>query len=105
MSELSIRRWRGLLALARDSVVGASHAIERVHLETARRPFAVLEAVPVVAAPTTVVRVVHDAIVASVHAVVRVTARAAGATLDVALHAAERSATARHDGRPPRTSA
>jgi hypothetical protein len=88
--KLTLTRWRGLAALARDGVVATSRAVERVHLDTARRPFGVLEQIPVVAAPTVVVRVIHDAVVVSVHAVIRVTARTVGATLDVALHAAER---------------
>jgi len=92
VSELSIKQCRGLMALARDGVVEASRAIERVHLETAGRPFGVLERVPVIAAPTAVVRGIHDFTVSSVHAVIRLTTQVVGATLDVALHAAERFA-------------
>ena len=92
MSGLSIKQWRGLVALSRDAVVSASHAVERVHLETAGRPLGALERVPVVAAPTAVVRGIHDAVVTSVHAVIRLTTQAVGAALDIALHAAERAA-------------
>lgn len=97
MSREAIRRWRGLVAITSDGVVAASHAVERVHLETARRPFGVLAMVPVVAPPAAVVHAVHDGTVSAVHALIRVTARAAGATLEVALAAAER---ARLDDRP-----
>ena len=92
MTKLTLTRWRGLVALARDGVVETSHAVERVHLETAGRPFGVLAMIPVVAPPAALVRTVHDTTVAAVHAVIRVAARATGATLDVALHAAERFA-------------
>ncbi len=90
MSRLTLTQWRGLVDLTRDGVVEASRAIERVHLATARRPFGVLAMIPVVAPPAALVRTVHDTTVAAVHAIIRVTARATGAALDVALHAAER---------------
>jgi hypothetical protein len=92
MTKLTLTRWRGLVALARDGVVEASRAIERVHLETAGRPFGVLAMVPLVAPPTAVVRVIHDSTVSLVHAIIRLTTHAVGGTLDVALHAAERFA-------------
>jgi len=96
MTKLTFTRWRGLVDLARDGVVEASRAVERVHLETAGRPFGVLAGVPVVAPPAALVRTIHDTTVAAVHAVIRVTARVTSAALDVALHAAERAA-AEHD--------
>ena len=42
----ALRRWRGLVALVRDGVEHGSRAVEKVHLETAERTFAILEADP-----------------------------------------------------------
>jgi hypothetical protein len=86
-----LARWRGLVALVRDAVEHGSRAVERIQLETARRPFTILEAIPGVAEPTRVVHAIHDATVTSVHGVVRVVARGVGATVDVALKVAESS--------------
>jgi hypothetical protein len=80
-----VKRWRGLVALVRDGVEHGSRAVERVHLEIAERTFTVLEAIPVVSAPTEVVHVVHHTIVRSVHAVVRGVSRGVTAGADVAL--------------------
>lgn len=90
MSDLSIRRWRGVLALTRDGVIATSRAVERVHLDTSRRPFAALALVPVVAPVAAVVHAFHDGTVAATHAIIRSAARVAGATLDSALAAADR---------------
>ncbi len=65
------RKWRGLEALIHDAVEHGSRAVERVHLETARRPFAILEQVPGIAGPTKVVHVLHDSVVTSSYAAVR----------------------------------
>jgi hypothetical protein len=86
---MDTRRWRGLVALVKDAVEHGSRAVEKVHLETARRPFGILEHIPVVAEPTRVVHVIHDATVSGVHGIVRAVARAVGATADVALRVAE----------------
>ncbi len=94
MTAPSIERWRGLVALTEDAVVGASRAVERVHLETAQRPFAVLERIPLVNLPAAVVRVIHDATVSSVHGLIRLSAHAVGATLVAVLDAGGRAAAA-----------
>ena len=84
------RRLRGLVALAFDGLEHGSRAIERVHIETARRAFVVLEHVPPTAPVARIVRVTHDATVAAVHGAIRVTGRALGAVafaaLDVTRH-------------------
>ena len=92
MTKLEIRRWRGLAALARDAVLGTSHAVERVHLETARRPFGVLRGIPLVAAPAAVAHGIHDVTVLSVHGLIRLTARAVDAMAGAVLDAAGRAA-------------
>ncbi len=38
-----LKRWRGLLALVRDAVEHSSRAVERIQLDVAERPFAILE--------------------------------------------------------------
>jgi len=83
------RRWRGLVALVRDAVEHGSRAVEKVQLETAGRPFGILEQIPAVAEPTRVVHVIHDATVSGVHGIVRAVTRAVGTTVDVVLRVAE----------------
>jgi hypothetical protein len=84
-----LRRWRGLVALVRDAVEHGSRAVEKVQLETAGRPFGILEQIPAVAEPTRLVHVVHDATVSGVHGVVRAVSRTVATTVDVALRVAE----------------
>lgn len=85
------KRWRGLVMLVRDAVEHGSRAIEKVHLESARRPFAILESIPAIEAPTKIVHTVHDLTVASVYGTIRAVNHVVGSTLDLALeHAPER---------------
>lgn len=88
MSDL--KRWRGMCALITDAVEHGATAVERVHLATARRPFAVLARIPGVAQPAQGVQRLHDAAVSSVYASIRGVNRAVGATLDIALEHVER---------------
>jgi hypothetical protein len=83
----SLKKWRGLKALVQDVVVHGSRAVERVHMETARRPFAILEQVPPIATPTRVIHTVHDVAVTTTYSAVRLVTRVVGATVDVALDA------------------
>ena len=82
-----IKRWRGLRALIGDAVEHGASAIERVHLETARRPFAILEQVPAVSQPAQDIHAVHDTVVSGVYTSVRLVNRAVGKTLDAVLDA------------------
>jgi hypothetical protein len=84
-----LRRWRGLVALVRDGVEHGSRAVEKVQLETAGRPFGILEQIPAVAEPTRLVHVIHDATVSGVHGVIRAVSRTVATTVDVALRVAE----------------
>lgn len=84
-------RWHGFKALVQDVVEHGSRAVERVHLETARRPFAILEQIPPIAGVARVVHVVHDVTVTTSYASVRAVNRVVGATLDVALSVSPRS--------------
>ena len=83
----SMKRWRGLKALVQDAIEHGSTAVERVHKATAARPFSILEQIPVVAAPTRCVRLVHDATVSTVYLSIRFGNRAVGQVVDAALDA------------------
>jgi hypothetical protein len=83
--------WRGVAALVRDAVEHGSRAVERIQLETARRPFAILERIPGISSPTKIVHDVHDASVAAVHETIRGVNVVVGATVDFALRKAEKS--------------
>jgi hypothetical protein len=86
-----IKRWRGLGALIGDAVDHGASAIERVHLDTARRPFAILEQVPAVSQPAQEIHAVHDTVVSGVYTSVRLVNRMVGKTLDAALAALDES--------------
>ncbi len=86
------RRWRGLKDLVTDVVDQGSSAVQRVHMETAHRPFRILEQIPPLAPPTRVVRVIHDVAVSSVYGIIRLVNGAVGGVIGVALDAAERRA-------------
>lgn len=87
---LEKQRWRGLVALARDGVEHGTRAIERVHLATARRTFAILEAIPVTAPVSRVVRVVHDASVKATYGAVRIGGKVVGEVVTRAMAEADR---------------
>ena len=86
----SMGKWRGAVALLRDAVEHGSRAVERIQIETARRPFGIIEHIPVVAAPTRVVHGVHDASVMAVHEVIRAVNVAVTRTVDFALEQVEK---------------
>lgn len=90
MSDERMKRLRGLSALLRDGVIHGATAVERVHRETARRPFAVLQAIPPLRAPAASVETAHDAVVglsyASVRAVTGVVAGAVDLAIDLVDH-------------------
>lgn len=64
-------RWLGLSTLLGDAVEHASVAIERIHMSTARRPFAIIERIPPLAAPAQLVHEVHDSIVTNTYEQIR----------------------------------
>jgi hypothetical protein len=88
MSDMT--RWRGAMALLGDTVEHGSRAVERIQIETARRPFAILAHIPVVARPTRVVHAAHDASVSAVHESFRLVNGAVGKAVDFALRVAEK---------------
>ena len=78
------KRLRGLAKLVRDAVEHGSRAVEKVHLETARRPFAILEHVPGIETPVKVVHGVHDLTVSSVYFTIRAVNHVVGSGIDLA---------------------
>lgn len=76
---------RGAVALTADVVEHGSRAVEKVHLETAGRPFRILEQIPGINTPAKVVHVVHDLCVTSVYWQIRMWNRLARAVADTAL--------------------
>ncbi len=84
----NIRMLKGLKALVQDAVEQGSRAVEKIQLETARRPFVVLEHIPAIAGPAKVVHMIHDASVGVTHAMIRGITALVGKTLDVALDVA-----------------
>jgi hypothetical protein len=87
-----MERWRGLTALVRDAVDGGSRAVERLQLETARRPFELLSKVGPLRVPVQGIREIHDTAVTNVHGMIRLVNRVTGDTLGVVLDAVERVA-------------
>jgi hypothetical protein len=88
------KRWRGLRELVEAVVEEGASAVERVHLATARRPFAILEQLPAVKEPVQVVHEVHDTVVLGAYTSVRLVNRWVGKALEAALELAETAQTA-----------
>lgn len=96
--EMSLRRAKGLVKVVEGAVEHGSRAVQKVHLGTAARTFAVLELVPGVAAPAAVVRVVHDGWTSAVYATIRGVTKVASSAIGAAIDLAD----ARRDGAEPR---
>jgi hypothetical protein len=73
--------WRGVVALVGEAVEHGSRAVERVHLETAKRPFVILEHIPVVAPVARIVHVAHDATAMTVYGTIRAVNAGVGAVI------------------------
>jgi hypothetical protein len=82
---IEVARWRGFKDLMSDVVVNGAARIERVHLDTAHRPFVMLEHVPGIGRPVAGIHEFHDAIVSVGYAAVRVVARVIDVAADLAL--------------------
>lgn len=109
----SLKLLRGARALLTSAVEHGSRAVETIQLETAKRPFSVLEAIAPLAVPAKAVHVVHDAVVTVTHASIRGVNGVVGVALDAAIGLAESkvgdteaagdtssSATSAHDASP-----
>jgi hypothetical protein len=80
-----MERWRGSKALVQEAVDQGSRAVERLQMETARKPFEILERIPPLRVPVQGIREIHDAAVSNTHAMIRLVNRVVGDTLDVVL--------------------
>ena len=82
-------RLRGVKDLLQDGVEHISRTVERVHKNIAKRPFDILEQVPVIEVPTRGVRVVHDTVVSGVYGSIRLVNRAVGTAAGWVIDAVE----------------
>jgi hypothetical protein len=108
-----VQRWRGLKAMVVDAVDHGSRAVQRVHMETASLPFAILEQVPPLAgaSPQALrvaslakgVHAIHDAVATGVYASIRAVNHVASATLDVVIDVIEIRARQDPPEEPPKT--
>ena len=94
-----IRRLRGAAELLSDAVEHGASAIERVHLATAAKPFAILEAIPPTAFVARGVHVAHDTIAQGVYGSIRMVTRLARAAVTTAIDVAGGGASG--DAAPP----
>jgi hypothetical protein len=84
-----VQRWRGLKAMVVDAVDHGSRAVQRVHMETARVPFSILEQVPPLGDAAKDVHALHDALAGGVYASIRAVNHVASKTLDVVIDVIE----------------
>jgi hypothetical protein len=97
MDKQDFRRLQGLVLLVRDATAGAAAAIETAHTDTARTPYAVLAAVPVVGAAASRIGQVQFGITRLVYRSVRAITRGSAGAAGRALRAAERRAADQED--------
>jgi hypothetical protein len=88
----NIKHWQGLRALVNDAVEHGASAIQRVHLATAKRPFAIAEQIPGIAESAQTVHLIHDAVVSNVYDTIRLVNVVVGKTLETALDALDEGA-------------
>ena len=91
-------RLKGVKDLLEDAVHHGTTAVEKVHRDVASRPFDVLEAVPGIATPARGVRIVHNAITATVYASIRVINRLVGAVADEVIEVVQQRSEEREGG-------
>ena len=85
---------RGLKDLFVSAIHGGTTTVEEMHATIARRPFQVLERVPVTRLPASAARTLHDGIAGWVYWGVRGLAKLAGGAADLALLPLEQAAPA-----------
>ena len=78
-------RVRGLKDLLVGGISGAVATVEEIHASIARRPFQVLEQVPVTRIPAAATRLLHDGIAGGVYWLLRGLTRQAGGAAELAL--------------------
>jgi len=72
MNEEDWKRLRGLKRLIHDGVERGADFVEKHHRHAAGKPFQVLESIKPIAAPTGVVRSVHDGVLSLTYGGIRV---------------------------------
>jgi hypothetical protein len=86
MDDQGWRQLRGLKRLIHDGVEHGANFVEKHHRHAAAKPFDVLESVEPIAAPTQVVRTIHDGVLSvtygSIRTINRVTDVAGGWVVD-----------------------
>lgn len=90
-------RIRGLASLIGEAVDHGSRAVEKVHRETVRRPFAILELVKPIESPVRIIEAVHSASLTGVYTSIRLVNRIVGGATTIAVDLLE----ARDLGRSP----
>jgi len=71
MDEETLRRLRGFKRLIHDGVERGATFVEKHHRHAARKPFQILESIKPIAAPTRVVRSVHDIVLSLTYGSIR----------------------------------
>ncbi len=74
------KRLKGLRRLIHDGVERGADFVERHHRHTAKTPFRMLESIKPIAAPTWVVRSIHDGVLSLTYGSIRAINKAAGMT-------------------------
>lgn len=77
MDEQGWKRVRGLKRLIHDGVERGAAFVEKHHRHAAAKPFRLLESITPIAAPTRVVRTVHDGVLTLAYGGIRLLNRAA----------------------------
>ncbi len=76
MDEQGWDRLRGFRRLIHDGVERTASFVEKHHRHAAGKPFRVLESIPPIAAPTKVVRMIHDGVLSLTYGSIRMVNRA-----------------------------
>jgi hypothetical protein len=71
MDKQKLDRWRGLEQLLHDGIEIGATAVESYHRKAASKPFDILESIEIIAAPTHIIRMVHDGILSLSYGSVR----------------------------------
>jgi len=77
------KQWKGVVALVADAVAGGASSVERVHRAISTKFFDFLEQLPIVSAPSCVVRVAHDLCEHSRHYAMRLPQLPTSTSLDL----------------------
>ena len=77
------KQWKGLAALVAEGVIEGTSAVEKVHLAVSSRPFDILEEIPIVSTPSSVVRVAHDLSTKATYASIRGVTRLVASAVDL----------------------